>query len=59
MRNEISMPQSSPFLESVRIVIRRKHYSIKTEHTYLKWIRHFIHFHNKRHPQDMGALRGA
>ena len=56
MRNEISLPQSSPFLESVRIVIRSKNYSIKTEHTYLKWVRHFIQFHNKRHPQDMGAL---
>ena len=36
MHNEISMPQSSPFLLPVRIVIRRKSYSIKTEQTYLK-----------------------
>ena len=55
MRNEISTPKSSPFLEQVRQVILCKHYSIKTEHTYLRWINNFIHFHNKRHPQDMGA----
>ena len=55
MRNEISMPQSSPFLESVRIVIRRKHYSIKTEHNYLEWIRNFIiHFQYRHHSQARG-----
>lgn len=54
MRNDISTPKSSPFLEQVRQVILCKHYSIKTEHTYLRWIKNFIHFHNKRHPQDMG-----
>ena len=55
MRNDISIPKSSPFLEQVRQVILCKHYSIKTEHTYLRWIKNFIHFHNKRHPLDMGA----
>ena len=55
MHNEISLPQASPFLEQVRQVIRCKNYSIKTEKTYLTWIRSFIYFHNKRHPKDMGA----
>ena len=55
MRNDISTPNTSPFLEQVRQVILCKHYSIKTEHTYLRWIKNFIHFHNKRHPLDMGA----
>ena len=55
MRNDISTPQTSPFLEQVRQVVRCKNYSIKTEHTYLQWIRSYIHFHKKRHPQDMGA----
>jgi integron integrase len=55
MRNDISTPKASPFLEQVRQVILCKHYSIKTEHTYLRWIKNFIHFHNKRHPLDMGA----
>ena len=55
MYNEISLPQSSPFLEQVRQLIRCKNYSIKTEKTYLHWIRSYIFFHNKRHPKDMGA----
>jgi hypothetical protein len=31
-----------------------KHYSIKTEETYVDWIRRFIVFHPKRNPRDMG-----
>ncbi|MEE8056995.1 MAG: site-specific integrase [Pseudomonadales bacterium] len=27
---------------------------MRTEKTYLYWIRHFIRFHNKRHPEQMG-----
>ena len=44
----------SPFLEQVRHAIRVRHYSIRTEQAYLDWIRRFIWFHHKRHPQDMG-----
>ncbi|MBQ0720030.1 MAG: integron integrase [Gammaproteobacteria bacterium] len=55
MRNDISTPKASPFLEQIRQVILCKHYSIKTEHTYLHWIKNFIYFHHKRHPKDMGA----
>ena len=55
MHNEVSLPQSSAFLESVRVAIRSKNYSIKTEHTYLGWIRRFIYFHDKRHPKQMGS----
>lgn len=32
-----------------------KHYSIRTEKTYVEWIKRFILFHGKRHPQLMGA----
>lgn len=41
--------------EQVRGVIRLKHYSIRTEQSYIGWIKRFILFHNKRHPRDMGA----
>ena len=44
----------SPFLESIRQVMRTKHYSIQTEKTYLLWIKRFILFNNKQHPKDMG-----
>lgn len=30
------------------------HYSISTEKTYRFWIKHYIFFHNKRHPIDLG-----
>jgi integron integrase len=43
-------------LEEIRIELRAKHYSPRTEKTYLNWIRRFIIFHNKRHPKDMGAV---
>ena len=42
-------------LDQVRDVLRFHHYSIRTEESYLLWIRRFIYFHNKRHPRDMGA----
>ena len=41
-------------LDQVRQRIRLKGYSIRTEKTYVSWIRQFILFHGKRHPQDMG-----
>ena len=33
---------------------RRKHYSPKTEQSYVLWIKQYILFHKKRHPRDMG-----
>lgn len=33
--------------------MRRKHYSIRTEQSYIDWIRRFILFHHKRHPLEM------
>ena len=42
-------------LDQVRGVIRLKHYSIRTEESYVGWIKRFILFNAKRHPKDMGA----
>ena len=42
-------------LDQVRDAIRTKHYSYRTEQTYVERIRRFILFCNKRHPKDMGA----
>ena len=41
-------------LDKVRQCIRLKGYSIRTEKSYVSWIKRFILFHDKRHPQDMG-----
>ena len=42
------------FIEEVRRALRLRHYSIRTERTYVDWIRQFILFHGKRHPKDLG-----
>lgn len=43
-------------LDQVRDQIRLKHYSYRTEQTYVYWIRRYILFHNKRHPAEMGGF---
>ena len=48
--------QPPKLLEQVRSRLRVKHYSIRTERTYVDWIKRFIWFHGKRHPKDMGAV---
>ena len=40
-------------LDQVRDAIRLRHSSIRTEQTYTDWIKRFILFHNKRHPEKM------
>ena len=42
-------------LDQVRDVIRLKHYSIRTEQAYVDWIKRYILFHNRRHPNEMGS----
>ena len=42
-------------LEQVRTVIRTRHYSLRTEQTYVQWIKQYIIFNSKRHPSDLGA----
>jgi len=42
-------------LDQVSDAIRMKPYSLRTEKTYIEWIRRYILFHKKRHPKDMGA----
>jgi integron integrase len=48
-------PQQPRLLDSLRDRIRLKHYSIRTEHAYVNWVRRFILFHGKRHPKELGA----
>ena len=43
-------------LDIMRDKIRFKQYSIKTEQSYVGWVKRYILFHNKRHPKDMGKL---
>lgn len=43
-------------LDQVRARLRAKHYSLRTEDSYLHWIRRFILFHGKKHPGSMGGV---
>ncbi len=45
----------SPFLEAVRADMRLRGFSIKTEHSYLDWIRRYIRFLNKQHPAEVST----
>lgn len=42
-------------LDQMRALIRVKHYSLRTEKTYLYWVKFFIRWSGMRHPTDMGA----
>ncbi len=44
----------SQLLGEMRDLLRRKHYSIRTEQAYLDWAKRYILFHGKRHPNEMG-----
>jgi integron integrase len=50
-----ALQQELPLLERVRDKVRVKHYSIRTEHAYVDWVRRLVLFHGKRHPLEMGA----
>jgi hypothetical protein len=42
-------------LDRMRAVLRTRHYSIRTEDSYVQWARRFILFHGKKHPSAMGS----
>ena len=47
-------PASKPrLLEQVHLAMRSRHYSRRTEQSYIHWIRRFIRFHRLRHPAEM------
>lgn len=47
-------PKSPKLLQRVRWHLRVKRYSLRTEQSYVDWIRRYILFHQKRHPAEMG-----
>jgi len=48
------MQVKKKLLDLVREKIQFKHYSYSTEKTYVHWIKHYILFHSKKHPLEMG-----
>ena len=52
----IQTTQQPPrLLDRVRTVCRRRHFSLRTEEAYIHWIKRFIFFHQKRHPDKMAT----
>jgi len=49
----LSAANKPKLLDQVRNVMRRRHYSIRTEQVYVDWIKRFIIYHDKRHPKEM------
>jgi hypothetical protein len=51
-------PSSRPprLLDRVRAALRTRHYSRRTEDAYVHWIRRYILFHGKRHPDTLGEV---
>jgi integron integrase len=55
----VSTPPKPKLLDHVRDAIRMRHYSYRTEKAYVHWIKRFIFFHDKRHPQEMAEAEIA
>jgi len=51
--DNMTNPAKPRLLDQVRDVIRCKHYSIRTEQSYVDWIKRYIYFHDKKHPEAM------
>jgi integron integrase len=49
------LPAGKKLLDRVREQMRLRHYSIRTEYSYIDWIIRFIKFNNTRHPDTMGS----
>src|SRR5471030_3190482 len=49
-------PPALRLLDQVRARIRVKHYSIRTEETYVDWIRRFVLHFGKRHARELALL---
>jgi len=43
-------------LDQVRHSLRVRHYSMRTQESYIQWIKRFILYHKKRHPNEMGKI---
>ena len=49
------MVEKVKLLDQVRNDLRVKHYSLRTEQSYISWIKRFVLYNNKKHPAEMDA----
>jgi hypothetical protein len=52
------MSQPPKLLDPMRDKLRVKHYAIRTEQSYVDWIKRYIYFHDKTQPKNLGAEYG-
>jgi integron integrase len=48
-------PPPPRLLDRVRTLLRTRHFSRRTEQAYVAWVRRFVLFHGRRHPEGLGA----
>ena len=57
---ELPVPQPPRLLDQVRQVMRVRHYSPRTEDSYIQWIKRYIVFHKRGsewpHPKELGEM---
>ena len=58
MQNSSAQPQPPKLLDQVVAKMRVKHYSLRTEKSYIDWIKRYIWHFDKTNPKDMGAEEG-
>lgn len=49
------MAHPPKLLDQLRAALRRRHYSRRTEESYVAWVRRFVQFHQLRHPRELAA----
>src|SRR5438128_6631539 len=58
-RGESRSQWTMKLLAQVRAVLRTKHYSPRTEETYVDWVQRYVRFHGVRHPAELGEREVA
>ncbi len=53
MNTSASSKHQLKLLDCLSQALRSRHYSKRTETTYVMWVKRFIYFHNVRHPAEM------
>lgn len=48
------VPENPNLLDMMKAALRRVHYSLRTENSYVAWVKRFVIFHGMRWPHTMG-----
>lgn len=51
----VSSDTQPKLLDQMRYALRKKHYKLRTETSYISWVKRFIVFHQMRHPKEMSG----